>query len=186
VAVATAAATVAGVGVITSTPANARCVWYGPGSGPMPSCYHPQPSRINNCAQTVGQPSACKGGSSVNPNYSYGGYVTAPGAQKTPFGFVAPGCRKTPWGYNCSDLRLKRDVVRVGEVEQGLGLYRFRYAWSHEYFVGVLAQEALNVRPEAVSMGADGYYRVNYAQIGVPMITWQDWQRHHAPARVVR
>jgi hypothetical protein len=49
-----------------------------------------------------------------------------------------------------------------------------------------LAQEVLRVRPEAVSLGLDGFYRVNYAQIGVPMIPWQEWQGHQTPAPVVQ
>src|SRR5688572_19004032 len=31
-----------------------------------------------------------------------------------------------------SDARLKRDIERLGEVEPGIGLYRFRYLWSED------------------------------------------------------
>jgi hypothetical protein len=32
-----------------------------------------------------------------------------------------------------------------------------------------MAQDVLNVMPEAVSVGADGFYRVNYRKLGIAM-----------------
>jgi hypothetical protein len=64
-----------------------------------------------------------------------------------------------------SDMRLKRDIERVGETEGGLGLYSFRYLWNDEIHVGVMAQEVIRVRPDAVVVGADGYYRVDYGKL---------------------
>jgi hypothetical protein len=40
-----------------------------------------------------------------------------------------------------SDARLKRDVVRVDTLSNGIGLYRFRYLWNDKLWVGVLAQQ---------------------------------------------
>ena len=31
-----------------------------------------------------------------------------------------------------------------------------------------MAQDVLGVMPEAVSLGTDGFYRVNYAMLGIP------------------
>ena len=75
-----------------------------------------------------------------------------------------------------SDIQLKHDVVRIGTVAEGIGLYRFRYNWSDQVYVGVLAQEVAAVRPDAVIRGDDGYLRVNYDRIGAPYDTWQHWQ----------
>ena len=36
-------------------------------------------------------------------------------------------------------------------------------------FEGVMAQDVLKVMPEAVSIGADGFYRVNYTMLGIEM-----------------
>jgi hypothetical protein len=36
-------------------------------------------------------------------------------------------------------------------------------------YEGVMAQDVLKVMPEAVSIGPDGYYRVNYKMLGVPL-----------------
>jgi hypothetical protein len=48
-----------------------------------------------------------------------------------------------------SDRRLKRDVVKLYERD-GLNWYAFRYLWSPIMHVGVMAQEVLKVRPDAV------------------------------------
>jgi hypothetical protein len=73
-----------------------------------------------------------------------------------------------------SDIRLKRDV-EVGEIGNGIGLYRYRYLWSHTIYVGVVAQEVAVVIPEAVQSGADGYMRVDYGRLGPRMQTWDEW-----------
>ena len=73
-----------------------------------------------------------------------------------------------------SDIRLKRDIAQVGE-HNGINLYRFRYFWSDTTYVGVMAQEVAAVKPDAVSRGADGYLRVDYARLGLRMQTWDQW-----------
>ncbi|WP_412549917.1 hypothetical protein [Sinorhizobium medicae] len=57
---------------------------------------------------------------------------------------------------------MKRDIARLAELANGLGVYHFRYLWSDDVFVGVVVQEALGVRPEAVVTGQDGFIRVIY------------------------
>ena len=74
-----------------------------------------------------------------------------------------------------SDIQLKHDVVRVGTVADGIGLYRFQYNWSDQVYVGVMAQEVQAVRPDAVMRGRDGYLRVDYGRIGVHFQTWGQW-----------
>jgi Chaperone of endosialidase len=68
-----------------------------------------------------------------------------------------------------SDLRLKHEVRRVGTTVFGLPLYHFKYIGKPETYEGVMAQEVLQVMPDAVSVGADGYYRVNYTALGTSM-----------------
>jgi hypothetical protein len=50
-----------------------------------------------------------------------------------------------------SDIRLKRDITQVGELDSGVGLYRYRYLWSDTTYVGVMAQEVAEVMPEAAA-----------------------------------
>jgi hypothetical protein len=78
-----------------------------------------------------------------------------------------------------SDIRLKRDIVEVGQLANGLHLYHFRYNWADQEYVGVMAQEVEKVMPGAVSRGADGYLRVDYGQLGLRLETWDEWLRSH-------
>ncbi|WP_119273100.1 tail fiber domain-containing protein [Taklimakanibacter deserti] len=68
-----------------------------------------------------------------------------------------------------SDIRLKTDIEQVGTTVYGLPLYRFRYKTGTERFEGVMAQDVLEVMPDAVVVGEDGYYRVKYGQLGIGM-----------------
>jgi len=68
-----------------------------------------------------------------------------------------------------SDLRLKTNIAQVGTTVFGLPLYRFSYLGSDKRFTGVMAQDVLAVRPEAVSRDASGFYHVNYGMLGIAM-----------------
>ena len=74
-----------------------------------------------------------------------------------------------------SDIRLKRDIAQVGELDSGVGLYRYRYLWSDTIYVGVMAQEVAAVKPDSVLRGADGYLRVDYRRLGLRLQTWDQW-----------
>ena len=79
--------------------------------------------------------------------------------------------------WTVSDARLKRDIVPLGHLNNGIGLYRYRYAWSDQVYVGAMAQEVSKTAPQAVMRGADGFLRVNYAALGLHMMTWDEWLR---------
>lgn len=49
-----------------------------------------------------------------------------------------------------SDERVKEDIRRVGETDEGLGVYTYRYKGSPVTQMGVMAQEVEQVHPEAV------------------------------------
>jgi hypothetical protein len=74
-----------------------------------------------------------------------------------------------------SDIELKHDVVKLGSLASGIGIYRFQYNWSDQVYVGVIAQEVTAVRPDAVLRGPDGYLRVDYRRLGVRFQTWNQW-----------
>lgn len=65
-----------------------------------------------------------------------------------------------------SDIRLKRDIARVGALPSGLPVYDFKYAWADEPQRGVMAHEARELFPEAVSEGPGGFLMVDYSRIG--------------------
>jgi hypothetical protein len=72
-------------------------------------------------------------------------------------------------GGGWSDRRLKRDIVRLGASPSGLPIYAFQYVWGGPRFVGVMAQDLLRLRPDAVRLDESGYYKVDYARIDVEM-----------------
>jgi uncharacterized protein DUF3300/endosialidase-like protein len=78
-------------------------------------------------------------------------------------------------GGRRSDIRLKHDVVLIGYLNNGLGLYRFSYNGSNTTYVGLIAQQVAQVAPEAVTRGRDGYLRVYYDKLGVKFQRYDQW-----------
>ena len=74
-----------------------------------------------------------------------------------------------------SDVRLKRDITPLKQLDNGLTLYRYRYLWSDTAYVGVMAQDVAKTRPDAIVEGQDGYLRVLYDRLGLKMQTWRSW-----------
>jgi hypothetical protein len=80
-------------------------------------------------------------------------------------------------GGRRSDIRLKHDIVLLGYLNDGLGLYRFSYNGSDRPYVGVMAQEVMQVFPAAVTRDRDGYLRVNYEKLGLKFQSYDHWLR---------
>jgi hypothetical protein len=64
-----------------------------------------------------------------------------------------------------SDRRLKRNIVKLAEHTNGVGIYAFSYLWSEARHIGVMAQEVLKVKPEAVVSLPSGFMAVNYGML---------------------
>jgi hypothetical protein len=60
-------------------------------------------------------------------------------------------------------------------LDNGIGLYRYRYRWSDQLYVGVIAQEVAGIVPDAVMRDVDGYLRVDYVRLGLKLQTWDEW-----------
>ncbi len=94
----------------------------------------------------------------------YGGLLSGIG------GLLGTSSTNAPWWWP-SDLRLKENIKHIGEIKDGIKLYTWDWKEGHEDIVGsqptygVLAQELMEVMPEAVHMGDDGYYRVDYSKV---------------------
>jgi hypothetical protein len=78
-------------------------------------------------------------------------------------------------GGRRSDISVKHDIVLLGRFENGMGFYRFAYNGSQKQYVGVIAQEAMKVMPEAVSRDGEGYLRVDYGRLGLRFQTYDRW-----------
>jgi hypothetical protein len=68
-----------------------------------------------------------------------------------------------------SDVRLKENVEEVGYYENGLPMYEFNYIGNDARFRGVMAQDVLEIQPDAISYSSDGYMMVNYGMLGIEM-----------------
>ena len=64
-----------------------------------------------------------------------------------------------------SDRRLKRNIQRVGMTQAGLPVYTFNYWWSPKVHLGVMADEAREMFPEAVRKHWTGYLMVDYSKV---------------------
>ena len=69
-----------------------------------------------------------------------------------------------------SDIRTKENIVKLGVLPNGLGVYKFDYKpefKNHPFArkgkqIGVMAQEVQAIQPEAIIHGSDGYLMVDY------------------------
>ncbi len=87
-----------------------------------------------------------------------GNYGTTTGSQKS-----------SSKGFNLlSDIRAKENIVPVGE-RNGFKLYEWNYRGMTKRWRGVMAQDLLKTNPDAVSLGDDGLYRVDYSKLGFDM-----------------
>jgi Chaperone of endosialidase len=112
---------------------------------------------------------------STRSNSSYGYYRPNP---SPPVGWRAQssGVSLPPPSLMASDSRLKEAVVPIKQLANGVELYRFRYKGDSELYVGVIAQQVARLMPRAVVRGDDGYLRVDYARLGLRLMTWAEWR----------
>ena len=85
-----------------------------------------------------------------------------------------------------SDARLKMNVTPVAVLRNGITLYSFQYRRDPTTtYVGVLAQDLLNSEDsgfrDAVIVGTNGYYAVNYDALGLKMLTLDEWHAVRVP-----
>jgi hypothetical protein len=113
------------------------------------------PAPIFGAAQAAGQ----------NAMQQYGIQQAGINAQMQGLGMLAGSALRyapaaiTAW----SDRRLKSNIVRVGDHPLGIGIYEYDIFGNRER--GVMAQEVLEVKPEAVHMMPNGFMAVNYGAL---------------------
>lgn len=64
-----------------------------------------------------------------------------------------------------SDERLKTDIRRVGQTDEGLSVYTYRYRGVGPFHMGVMAQEVREAQPDALGPEIGGYLTVNYGGV---------------------
>lgn len=63
-----------------------------------------------------------------------------------------------------SDERLKEDIVPVGKLNDGQNVYSYRYKGDSTPRIGLMAQEVLQHKPEAVERHPSGFLMVDYGR----------------------
>ena len=61
-----------------------------------------------------------------------------------------------------SDRRLKTNIIKIGKLQNGLPVYSFKFLWSDDPQVGLMADDVVKVKPWAVLTDKDGYLMVDY------------------------
>lgn len=64
-----------------------------------------------------------------------------------------------------SDRRLKKDIEKVGELRNGLNVYKFTYINGNGPHIGVMVDEVKEIQPEALGPVVDGYGTVDYSKL---------------------
>lgn len=82
------------------------------------------------------------------------------------FGLAGAGAQMVGSMYGVpgktSDRRLKRDIARVGTLDNGLPVYLYRYKEGGPFEIGLMAQDVEDVHPEAVATMPNGFKAVYY------------------------
>jgi hypothetical protein len=69
------------------------------------------------------------------------------------------------FGALFSDRRLKENISKVGQLDNGLNVYSYRYKSGGPMHIGVMAQEVMEVNPGAVHIMPDGFMAVDYGAL---------------------
>lgn len=81
-------------------------------------------------------------------------------------GQIGAGIASNPAVF-ASDKRLKKNIEKIGETSEGLGIYSYDYIDGHGPYIGVMAQEVAEIKPEALGPVVAGYMTVDYSKIEV-------------------
>ena len=126
-------------------------------------------SQVSNPAQMSGaMPQASVAGVDytglVNQKYQadLANYQSKMGGMGGLFGSVL-GAAGQAGGFGAlfSDRRLKTDIRRVGQTDEGTPIYTYRYVWGGPVQMGVMAQDV----PDAAVMTPSGYLAVDYGEV---------------------
>ena len=69
-----------------------------------------------------------------------------------------------------SDERVKENIIKIKYSNSGIPIYHFNYKGDSTTWSGTMAQDLIKLNKDhAITVGDDGYYRVNYNLIDVDM-----------------
>ena len=93
----------------------------------------------------------------------YGQQMAARNANVSAMGDIASAGIGMINPMKLSDIRLKSNIVKVGDHPLGIGIYEYDIFGQRD--VGVMAQDVLAVKPEAIVYHPSGYMMVDYGAL---------------------
>ena len=99
-----------------------------------------------------------------------GGALNLAGGALAQIGVPVPKPKIRIGGINIgSDIRLKKDINKIGISPMGIPIFTFRFKDDKQntLYQGTIAQEIIDIIPEAVIIGDNGFYMVDYSKIDV-------------------
>lgn len=89
------------------------------------------------------------------------------GAMNGLFGLGSAAMGAGGWGglFSLSDERLKREIVKLFILPNGIEVCKYRFLGRDETELGVIAQQVQKIMPDAVATDAQGWLRVNYNKV---------------------
>lgn len=93
-------------------------------------------------------------GQSTSSGTSSGSSSSKPG--------IAPMIGSIASAVAASERRLKEDIVRIGRLESGIPIYRFRYIGNAKPMIGVMVEDVETVEPQSLGPVIDGNRTVDY------------------------
>jgi len=115
-----------------------------------------------NIANLFGQQGAARAGARMAEGQAIGNVLNLP-AQFLGMQYGA-GAANPGLSSMFSDRRLKKNVARLGTRSDGLGVYEFEYIWGGGRHIGLMAQEVVNIYPDAIGE-SHGYMTVDYGKV---------------------
>jgi hypothetical protein len=106
--------------------------------------------------------------SSINPAYMY-----------------SSGAQNPNLSSFYSDARIKENIEPVGQLDNGLTVYKFNFKGEEVTRIGLIAQEVAELMPEAVSQDEEGLLKVNYDMACQPLRDEPAQQAHNEDAAQV-
>lgn len=102
-----------------------------------------------------------------NYNQAVSQYNTQQQAQAQMWGSIFGGLGSIGASFipKPSDVRLKYDIRQIGVLVSGIKTYAFKYIGETIQRFGVMAQDVIGIRPDAVTITPDGYMAVSYGRV---------------------
>lgn len=118
-----------------------------------------------NASGILGSQGAINSGLNSLNNVPWSSLFSSNGTQPGGYSNDSAGIGEGAGAYGVSDIRLKKNISRIGEMESGLPVYEFEYTFKPGRAIGVMAHEAALRFPDAVAVSDSGFMLVDYARI---------------------